>query len=333
VTDVPVSILMVTWNSSRVLPASLAALDHLDPLPVELVVVDNASNDDSVAIVEELGARLRFPLTVIREERNTGFAAGMNRAIEAATGAFVLFLNPDVRVSPPMVGRLHEVFAEAGPDVYAVGPKLLRAMGPDLEPTSVIDSTGIRMTRDGRHVDRGAGETDAGQFDGPEEVFGLTGAAALFRTAALQAGRVDGQVLDEDFFAFREDADLAWRMRGFGYRALYEPTAVGFHLRRVTPERRRALPPEINRHSVKNRFLLRIHHADRGWLRAFGLRSLGRDLVVVGACLTIERSSLPALVWVWRNRTRHLARRRQILARRRVPHQALRPWFTGTLVR
>jgi GT2 family glycosyltransferase len=251
----------------------------------------------------------------------------MNRAIAEATGAYILLLNPDLRVAPDMIGRLHDAIDEAAPDVYAVGPKLLRAEGNELTPTKVIDSAGIRMTRDGRHFDRGAGEQDVGQYDKSEEVFGLSGAAAILRRTTLERSTIDGEVFDEDFFAYREDADLAWRMRGFGFRARYEPSAVGYHLRRVTPERRRSLPDAINRHSVKNRFLLRIHHADRGWFVRFGLPSLVRDVVVVGACLTVERSSLPGLGWVVRNLGRHLRRRREIMRRRTVSSADLRRWF------
>ena len=183
------------------------------------------------------------------------------------------------------------------------------------------------MTRDGRHFDRGAGQPDDSRWDRAQEVFGISGAAVLLRKSALDEGRVDGEVFDEDFFAYREDADLAWRMRGFGYRAIYEPRAVVYHQRRVTPERRRSLPKQINYHSVKNRFLLRLHHADIGWVAAFGLPSFVRDLLVIGACLTIERSSLPAFAWLLRNGRRHARRRREILRRRTVGSRDLRRWF------
>lgn len=319
---------MVTWNSAEVLPASLGALLASDPAPSQFVVIDNASSDASVSLIESFTTTAPFHVNLIRSDRNLGFAAGMNRAIDEADSPYVLLLNPDLRVAADMVGRLHDAIVRAPDDVYAVGPKLLRAKGSALDATDVIDCVGIRMTRDGRHFDKGAGERDVGQFDNPTEVFGLSGAAAIFQTAALLGGRIDGEVFDEDFFAYREDADLAWRMRGFGYRALYEPAAIGYHLRRVTPERRSSLPPVINRHSVKNRFLLRIHHADRGWLLRFGLRSAMRDLIVIGACLTVERSSLPALVWVIRNLPRHLRRRRQILRRRTATSAELRAWFT-----
>jgi GT2 family glycosyltransferase len=325
--SVPVSVLIVTWNSAAVLPAAVEGLGASDPLPSELVVIDNASADATSNLVNGARDRLAFPVKLLRNEANRGFAAGMNQAIAEATFPFVLLLNPDVRVGRDMIGRLHASLSAAPPDVSGIGPKLLRGSSISLAPTNRIDSTGIVMTRDGRHLDRGAGEVDTGQFDEPSEVFGLSGAAVLFRRTILEASKIDGQILDEDFFAYREDADLAWRLRGFGFRALYEPTAVGYHLRRVTPERRRSLPPELNRHSVKNRFLLRIHHADRRWLRAFGLQSLARDVLVVGACVLVERSSLPAFVWLVRNARTHVRRRRTILTRR-SPAVRLESWFT-----
>ncbi len=274
------------------------------------------------------GTELDCPVRIERLARNTGFAAGMNRAIQLASEPFVFLMNPDVRLLPDTLARLLEQMDRLDETAYAVGPKLMRADGPELRATRTTDSTGVWMSRDGRHFDRDAGKPDDGRHAAVEEVFGLTGAAVLFRRQALLDARVDGQVFDEDFFAYREDVDLAWRMRGFGYRAWYEPRAVAFHRRRVTPERRRSLPAEINYHSVKNRFLLRIHHADKGWLRAHGLRSALRDVLVIGGCLALERSSLPAFGWLWHHRDRHLQRRREILARRTIPSADLRSWFT-----
>ena len=326
--SLPISVVLVSWNSAPVLPAALAALATSDPAPHELIVVDNGSADDSLAIVERFAQRLEsLPVMVVRNATNTGFAAGANSGIASSTQPFVFLFNPDLCLQRATLATLAAALEAAPPDVAAVGPKLLRAAGDDLQPTDLIDTTGIVMTRDGRHLDRGAGERDQGQFDETGEVFGISGAAVLFRREALFDARVDGEVFDEDFFAFREDADLAWRLRGFGYRALYVPTAVAWHRRNVTPGRRRALSPLINMHSVKNRFLLRIHHADRGWLLRFGLRSFIRDVVVIGACLTLERSSLPGFAWLFRNHKKHRRRRREILRRRSVTSKELGRWF------
>ncbi len=324
----PVSVVLVTWNSTAVVGAAMRALIASEPRPAQVVVVDNASTDGSVDIVAAIvGSVPDIVLTVRQEPSNTGFAAAANRGIEAATQPFVFLHNPDLVLMPDTLARLVTALAVAPPMTAAVGPKLLRATGDDLTPTDIIDSTGIQMTREGRHVDRGAGEPDRGQYDALTDVFGLTGAAVLFRREVLLAGRVDGEVFDEDFFAYREDADLAWRLRGFGYSAVLVPDAIAYHRRTVTPERRRRLSAGLNRHSVKNRFLLRIHHADRGWWAQFGMRRLVRDALVVGACLTVERSSFRGLVWVVHNLGHHRRRRHEILRRRTVTSTALRAWF------
>jgi GT2 family glycosyltransferase len=69
---------------------------------------------------------------------------------------------------------------------------------------------------------------------------------------------IGGEFFDEDFFVYREDADVAWRAQLMGWKCLYAPYAKGYHVRNALPGNRRALPPEINMHSVKNRFLLRM---------------------------------------------------------------------------
>ena len=159
------------------------------------------------------------------------------------------------------------------------------------------------------------------------EVFGVSGAAAVYRRSFINDVTINDEYFDEDFFAYREDADVAWRGRLFGWRALYVPEAIAYHVRTVTPERRRSLPAAINMHSVKNRFLLRLKN--EGFYLA--LRNapfeLSRDLITIGAVLTIERSSLPALGWLWRNRRRILEKRRAIQRRRRVSDRALAEWF------
>ena len=150
----------------------------------------------------------------------------------------------------------------------------------------------------------------------------------MYRMSFLDDVAIDGEVFDEDFFAYREDADLAWRGQVLGWRALCEPAAVADHVRRVTPEARRELSTEINMHSVKNRFLLRLKNEGAFLAIRNAPFELFRDLVVFGASLTIERTSLPAFAWLWRNRARVLARRRAIQARRKVSDRAIGRWFT-----
>lgn len=149
----------------------------------------------------------------------------------------------------------------------------------------------------------------------------------MFRMAFLRDVAINGEVLDEDFFAYREDADLAWRGQLYGWRSMCEPNAVAYHVRRVTPEARRELPADVNMHSVKNRFLLRLKNEGL-YLALRNLPfELARDLIVLVAALTIERTSLPAFAWLWRNRARVLAKRREVQRRRKVGDHALARWF------
>jgi GT2 family glycosyltransferase len=143
----------------------------------------------------------------------------------------------------------------------------------------------------------------------------------------LRDAAIDGEILDEDYFAYREDADLAWRGQLLGWRAVCEPRAVGYHVRRVTPEARRVLPASVNMHSVKNRFLLRIKNEGAYLALRNAPFELARDLVVLAAALTIELTSLPAFAWLWRNRARVLAKRRIIQQRRKVSDRELARWF------
>jgi GT2 family glycosyltransferase len=164
----------------------------------------------------------------------------------------------------------------------------------------------------GRHFDRGSSRSGDGKFLVEEEIFGASGAAGFYRREALESAKISTGYFDSDFFLYREDADLAWRLRNLGWKCLYVPEAVAYHRRRNLPERRASMSPEVNMHSVKNRFLLRINNQSGAHFAATLLPTLARDAVVLAACLTVERSSLPAFSWLWRNRKRLWAKRREI---------------------
>lgn len=318
-----VSFVLVTWNSAPYLPRCLEGMRQQTHARTELIVVDNASADDSAAQCEAAGAH------VIRNGDNRGFSAAVNQGIAAAHGELILLVNPDCYLTPEYTARLAAALDQAGADFGAATGLLVRARGHAIEPTSEVDSLGILMTRNGRHLDLGQGSPVAALADAKRwvEVFGVSGAAAMYRKTFLDDVAVDGKAFDEDFFAYREDADLAWRGRLFGWRALCEPRAVAHHVRRVTPEARAALPASINMHSVKNRFLLRLKNQGRYLALRNAPFELVRDLLVMGATVTVETSSFAAFGWLWRNRSRVLAARRSIQARRKVSDRELARWF------
>jgi GT2 family glycosyltransferase len=320
-----VAVTIVTFNSAAFIRQCLRYVFEQDYPEAEVIVVDNASGDGTVEILREYQTRVR----VIYNPENTGFAAGQNRAIAAANAEWILTLNPDVRLAPDFVRML----VEAGEKHDAAGSvcgKLL-AMAPDFEVPegAVFDSTGICMTRNLRHLDRGSRIADTGQYDRPEYVFGGTGAACLYRRRMIEEISIEGEFFDEDFFAYREDADVAWRAQLIGWKCLYTPFAIAYHVRSVLPSNRRSVPAVLNMHSVKNRWLLRIKNMTGGVYRRYWLPITMRDLAVIGGCLAYEWRSLPAFWLVFRNLRPTLAKRRAIMERRRSSDDQLAAWFSN----
>jgi GT2 family glycosyltransferase len=309
---IDVSVIVVSHNDQRDLPLSVGSALEQRGVAVETVVVDNASSDDSRGVIAGMPRARLLPLA-----ENAGFAAAMNLGIEATSGRYVLALNPDCRLAPDFAAILAERLDRA-PGVGSSSGRILRALGTDLAPTGILDSAGIRFTSDGRHFDRGSGQLAAGRYLEEEEIAGASGAAGFYRREALESGRISTGYFDSDFFLYREDADLAWRLRRLGWKCLYIPGACAYHRRRNLPERRREMSALVNFHSVKNRFLLRINNQSAGHFWATLLPTLARDAVVLGACLTVERTSLPAFAWLWKNRKRLWAKRREIQAKVRA---------------
>jgi GT2 family glycosyltransferase len=315
---------MVTWSSSATLGAALEAVRRLDPAPERVVVVDNASDDDSAAIAEAAGAQ------VTRESTNTGFAGGMNTALAVSDAPWVLLLNPDCAPRPDFVGRLLDAVARQDDPstVGSVTGLLVRSADDGLTEGDVIDAAGMVVTPSGRHFDRLSGEPRAAISSRPAFVFGGTGAATLFRRSALEDVAYEGgEVFASTFFAYREDAELAWRLQHRGWSCLFAHDAVAAHRRGFQPETGRAGHGDVNRHSVRNRFLLRAHCADAAWHVRHLPDWLARDLLVVGGCLTVERGSLPGLAEAWRLRADARARRRWVLDRATAPPGRVRRWF------
>ena len=316
-----VSVVVVTYNSEKDISRCLESVASQSYDPLEVLVIDNDSGDGTEDIVRRYAAGVRF----VKNAQNVGFAAAHNQGIRQTRGEFYLALNPDVELDSRFIEEQVRVMG-LDPQVGSVSGKLFR-FARDGEGRPMIDSTGIYMTPSIRHLDRGAGRPDQGQYETLQYVFGASGAAALYRRQMLDAVSIEGECFDEDFFAYREDADLAWRAQLLGWKVLYAPGAIARHERRVLPERRSNLPSVVNMHSVKNRFLLRIKNQTLLELFALFLPTLWRDLQVVGYVLLLERSSLPGLTFLVRNWSRVLAKRTWIQSRRKVTQAYMLGWF------
>lgn len=322
----PASVLVVTHHSAADLPCCLTAIGRLAPAARELLLVDCASGDGSAEVAERHWPH-GLAGEVIRLAENLGFAGGMNRALAAARGDWVLSLNPDAQPRPDYLARLLEA-AEAASPRWRVGAVCGRLLRPAATGEARrLDACGMRLSPAWRHFDRGSGALDRGQFARRERVFGATGAATLWRRAALDDVALDGEIFDPRFHSYREDAELCFRLRARRWEVIYEPGAVAEHRRHNLPQRREAMSAAINRHSLKNRYLLRLYHQRALNLLLTAPFATARDVAALAYVLVRERSSLAAYGWLWRHRRELWARRRALAARRTAGRFEVERWF------
>lgn len=323
-----VSVTIVTFNSGRFIKRCLeSVLDQRYP-GTEVVVIDNASTDGTVDLLEQFAGRCR----IVYNESNVGFAAAQNQAIGLSSGDWILALNPDVLLMPNFISALVET-GRCDPRIGTICGKLLTIRSNfEIPDKPMVDSTGIYFTPNLRHLDRGSQQVDNGHYLKHEYVFGATAAAALYRRQMIEDISEHGEFFDPDFFVYREDADVAWRAQLFGWRCIYTPHARGYHVRNVLPGNRRALPAVINMHSVKNRFLMRIKNMTPDLYLRNWVSITARDMVVIGCCLLRERTSLKAFWYLAKNFRRVWGKRQEIMRRRKVDDAYLASWFRYTPV-
>lgn len=313
-----VSVGIVSWNSLRDLPDCLDGLAR-QTVPFELIIVDNGSTDGSVDLIRSRFAQAK----IIVNSRNEGFCKGHNQAIRLARGEYYLPLNPDVRLEANYIESMLEMCSK-DKNIGMSGGKLMLV---DSDSMNKIDTTGLFMDRRRRQYLRGHRQVDVGQYDLETEVFGVDGAAPLYRRDMLEDIKVFGEYFDETFFAHKEDVDLAWRARLLGWRAMYTPKAIGYHRRSFRPGRRKGMAGEIRQEAVKNRYLLLLkNETPEGWRRDW-LPILWYDLQILGYMLLFEQTSLRGFTRIRQLIPNAKQWRHEIMRRRRVSGEELLEWF------
>jgi O-antigen biosynthesis protein len=214
-----VAVLIPSWNSLDLLQRCLGSLRG-QGAELEPFVVDNGSGDGTVAYLEAEGVpHLALP-------SNVGFAAAVNLGAGRTRSPQVLVLNADTVLEPGAVGTLAAALT-ADPALGGVQPRLLQlGAGPAAVASADLYSAGQALTRDGRALERGAGEPQHPARLLGREVFGVCGAACLLRRELFD--HLGGY--DESYFAFYEDVDLNVRARIAGWSFRYVPEAVVWHV-------------------------------------------------------------------------------------------------------
>jgi len=220
--DLIISVIVVTWNSAAYLSRCLECLAAQTLKDFEVVIVDNGSTDGCLDGMEDLCSVLR--LRVERLNENKGFAAANNLGARVARGQWLALLNSDAFPEPDWLAELLRA-AEKSPEFSCFASRQIQADAP-----SLLDGAGDTIHISGLAWRRFAGWPAARFGLDAEEVFSPCAAAAFYsRQAFLQVGG-----FDEDFFSYHEDVDLGFRLRLQGFRCLYVPDAVVYHVGSAT---------------------------------------------------------------------------------------------------
>jgi GT2 family glycosyltransferase len=288
----------------RSLPAAVAQPE------ADVIVVDNACRDATGAVAERAGAH------VLALPERASYAAAINAGIRASEGDAVLLLNADCVLDAGFLAAARPRLEE--PAVGSVAPRLVRATG--MEPgdrLDLLDAAGMVVDRRRKNALVGHNEP-ATAYARATEVFGGDGACVLYRREVLDACAVGGEVLDEDLELWASDVDLAWRARLLGWRCMYEPRAVAWHMRFYSPTTRNGLPEAHRRLQFRNRLLMMAKNDSWADVRGDLHRIALYELLAIGHVLLRERHLLRAYADALRALPAARRRRAAVQAARRA---------------
>ncbi len=202
------------------LPSVLKSLKKLPPaIRSELILIDNASRDDSINLVQKL-----FPSAkIIKNKRNRGFAPAVNQGIKKAKGDWVIILNNDLTLKSSWFSHLYRAIKD-----HPQNTKIATIFGQVLNQDGTkIESQGLKFFMKGKAKNIANGQNYLAPSNlKPKFIWGASASAVAYhRQTVIKVG-----LFDPDFFAYEEDVDLALRLRLFKYKTLYLPSAISYHI-------------------------------------------------------------------------------------------------------
>ena len=218
-----VAVVILNWNGKKYLEKFLPSVVSNNSSVAEIIVADNASTDDSVSFLKS-----NYPdIKIIQNKVNGGFAKGYNDALKYVSAEYYVLLNSDVEVTPKWIDSIIALM-DNDKTIAACQPKLIDYNKRNYfeyagAAGGFIDKFGYPFCR-GRILD--SIEEDKGQYNDLREIFWATGACMFVRAECFNS--IKG--FDEDFFAHMEEIDLCWRLKNRGYKIMYCPDSIIYHV-------------------------------------------------------------------------------------------------------
>jgi len=336
-----VSIQIVVRNGEKYIRHCLDSVARQTYGTLEVIVLDNASTDTTVQIIEQEYPHVRL----MRHEANLGMWPGQEYVLAHSSGIYVCSLSVDVILDSDFIARCVDAI-EGTARIGAVQGKIfqytieqLNEQGVRALTQSAIDTCGFAMSRSRKVINIGHGTSH--QYEQPMEIFGVEGAVPFFRRSALEECRIQGHIWDPDFFWYGDDLDLAWRMHVFGFIQIFEPRAIAWHDRSTT--KGSATIPiigQLQRRVLRQKIPLEKRKLDWSNTRFTIIKNdyiinlfrdapaiLVRELAVLGYIILFEPAVLLEVGRFIRLLPRMLRRRKDIMHRAQVSANTMHRWF------
>ncbi len=292
-----VSVIILPFRKNYLIKPVFDAIFAQTYKDLEVIAVLNDSSDGSKDIIQKDYSQVK----IVEPGYNSLFAIGNNIGIKNSSGEFIQLVNDDLLLEPNYVEDLLMAFTDQR--VASATGKILRYDFKENKKLNIIDTTGLILWTKwmtGRVRDRGQLQEDRGQFDHDLDIFGVSGAAPMYRRSALEKVKFDQEFFDEDFKMYWEDVDLSWRFNNAGFKSKYVPQALAYHGRTAGSSKggyiffwrfiahHRKIPSWVRKLNYKNHFLMYIKNAKNLWHPAFWLREMG----MLGYIIVFEPGTL-----------------------------------------
>jgi len=337
-----VSINILTWNSEKYIESCLNAVFAQNYHEVEINIIDNGSIDKSRGILEKIiKNNPTVNINLILNDKNVGFSAGHNQAIKISHGEFILALNCDVILDSDFVAKAIDIFRR-DEKIGSIQAKIYQLR--DGQKTTIIDTVGFKLFKSGRIIDEGHGFEDDSIYNIEKQIFGVNGAAPIYRRSVLEDVVVidknnKKEYFDEDFFAYVEDVDLAWRLRWRGWKCIFAPDVIAWHDRFSSKRLKKNWLDFIKLRSAQSFFTKKLNWQNQ-WFLFIKNQSfinfilflpwfLWRQTLLFFYLILFEPKILTVISHILQLLPKMIEKRHLILKTRRVCNKEMRKWFAG----
>jgi len=337
-----ISLILINYNGTKYIKKCIDSLLNQTHKNFHIYFIDNVSTDNSISLTKNL-YKQNQKITIIENKENTGYVGGANQGCDISfenKSKYLMILNPDIVFDENYIEKAITCL-DRNPMTAAFTGKIRRYDFDKDIKTNYIDTVGLYCFPNRRIVDYGQGQEDKGQFEKEKEIFGVSGACPIYRLKALEDIAVpvkkSREIFDNDFFMYKEDVDISWRLHLRDWSIHYDPAAIAYHGRgtgilkefshKSIYKNRRNASSLAKYHAYKNQRLMQIKNEIWGNLIRDIFPILWKEILITGYILFREPKLLKATFHLLRQIPSAFKKRKYIQEHCKVNAKHMERWL------